>query len=60
MLGGGINFFTKQCGAGRLDWWRGWEAEWENKTHATELLNMEALRVVDSHLEDPNSPPFFL
>jgi len=60
LLGGGINFYTKQCGSGRLDWWRGWEPEYENKTHATKLLNDEALRVVDSHLEDPKSQPFFL
>ena len=60
LLGGGLNFFTKQCGSGRYDWWRGWEPEWENRTHATTLLNNEALRVVDTHLEDPKSPPFFL
>ena len=32
--------------SGRLDWWRNWEPEWENKTHATALLNNEALRLI--------------
>ncbi len=52
LLGGGWNHYTKQCGAGRYDLWRGYEPEWENKTHGTELLNSEALRVVTQHLAD--------
>ena len=60
LLGGGLNYYTKQCGRGRYDWWRGREVEWENTTHATQLLNREALRIVDTHLRDPNSPPFFI
>ena len=30
----------------RFDWWRGWDPVYENKTHSTDLLNAEAVRVV--------------
>ena len=30
----------------RFDWWRGWDPDYENKTHSTDLLNVEAVRVV--------------
>ena len=30
----------------RFDWWRDWEPAFENKTHSTDLLNAEAVRVV--------------
>ena len=60
LLGGGFNHVTKQCGGGRYDLWRGHEPEWENQTHATELLNDEALRVVSQQLDNDSDKPFFL
>ena len=60
LLGGGFNHYTKQCGAGRYDFWRNFEAEFDNVTHSTDLLNAEALRVVTRHVEDKSSSPFFL
>jgi arylsulfatase A-like enzyme len=62
LLGGGWNHYTKQCGAGRYDLWRGYEPEWENTTHGTELINREAVRVVSQHLADnkDGDKPFFL
>ena len=60
LLGGGFNHFTKQQGRGRFDFWRGLEPELENKTHSTELLGAEALRIVKSHSENPALDPFFL
>ncbi len=64
LLGGGWNHYTKQCGAGRYDFWRGYAPEWENQTHGTDLLNQEALRVVSQHLADQQQQqqqqPFFL
>ena len=38
-MGGGFNYWTKQCGAGRYDLWRDWEPHWDNTTHATDLFN---------------------
>ena len=58
--GGGLNSWTKQAGAGRYDLWRGYEPHWDNETHITDLLNAEALRVVESHVKDESSEPFFL
>ena len=61
VLGGGQNYFTKQCGDGRFDFWRDHEPYWDNVTHTTDLLNREAVRVVESHLSQPDtSQPFFL
>ena len=53
VLGGGQNYFTKQCGDGRFDFWRDHEPYWDNVTHTTDLLNREAVRVVESHLSQP-------
>ena len=60
MLGGGQNYWTKQCGDGRFDFWSDYEPYWDNTTHTTDLLNMEAGRVIQSHLSSPASSPFFL
>jgi len=55
LLGAGFNHWTKQQGGGRFDWWRGWDPAFENKTHSTDLLNAEAVRVVQEAKE-----PYFL
>ena len=60
LLGGGFNHYTKQQGMGRMDFWRGYDPVFENKTHSTDLLNEEALKIVKSHSENPESDPFFL
>ena len=60
LLGGGFNHYTKQQGMGRMDFWRGYDPVFENKTHSTDLLNEEALKIVKSHTENPESDPFFL
>ena len=46
LLGAGFNHYTKQAGNGRFDFWRGYEPEFENKTHSTDLFNAEAFDVV--------------
>ena len=46
LLGGGFNHYTKQAGSGRFDFWRGYEPLYENRSHSTDLLNEEALKVV--------------
>ena len=60
LLGGGFNHFTKQQGVGRYDFWNGFEPEWDNKTHSTDLLSAKAINLVNSHSEDPSSDPYFL
>jgi len=60
LLGGGFNHFTKQQGLGRFDFWNGFEPEWDNKTHSTDLLNAKAIKLVQSHAENPDSDPYFL
>ena len=60
LLGAGFNHYTKQQGAGRFDFWNGFEPELDDKTHSTDLLNAKALNVVKSHAENPESEPYFL
>ena len=60
LLGAAFNHYTKQQGGGRFDFWRGFEPVFENRTHSTDLLNDEAVRVVKEHAENPNSDPFFM
>ena len=60
LLGGGFNHYTKQQGNGRYDFWDGYQPEYDNKTHSTDLLNAKALQVVKSHAENPDAEPFFL
>ncbi|XP_023326945.1 arylsulfatase B [Eurytemora carolleeae] len=60
LLGGGFNHYTKQCGSGRYDFWRDFNVEYENVTYSTDLFNTEALSVVQKHVEDKSSSPFFL
>ena len=38
-------FFLKQQGLGRFDFWNGFEPEWDNKTHSTDLLNAKAIKL---------------
>jgi len=60
VLGGGLNSWTKQAGNGRYDLWNGWEPYFDNQTHITDLLNQEALNVIEAHAADDNKEPFFL
>ena len=60
LLGGGFNFFTKQCGDGRYDLWDNFEPLYDNVTHATDMFNEEALRIIETHGKDPEKDPFFL
>ena len=55
-----MNSWTKQAGAGRYDFWRDYEPHWDNETHVTDLLNAEAVRVIENHVKDEDSSPFFL
>ena len=38
-----------QCGQGRYDFWRDYEPEYENKTHATTLITKESVNVIRKH-----------
>ena len=58
--GVGFDHFSKQEGKGRYDFWKGFEPVMENKTHSTELLGAEAIKIVKSHMEEDLSNPFFL
>ena len=60
VLGGGLNSWTKQCGNGRYDLWRDYEPYYDNVTHITDLLNNEALNIVETHAKNPDSGPFFM
>ena len=55
-----MNSWTKQAGAGRYDFWRDYEPHWDNETHITDLLNAEAVRVIENHVKEEDSGPFFL
>ena len=49
---------------GRYDWWRGYDPEWDNTTHATVLLTQEAVKIIDAHASknegNSNAPPMFM
>ena len=49
---------------GRYDFWRGYEPEWDNTTHATNLLTNEAVKVITNHAASNkgklNPSPMFL
>ena len=60
VLGGGINFFTKQSGDGRFDFWNNFDPLYDNITHATDLFNAEALRIIEEHGSGREESPFFL
>ena len=49
-----IIYIQNKCvkvGDGRFDWWRDFEPDWDNKTHATLLINREAREIVKRHGE---------
>ena len=60
LLGGGFNYFTKQCGNGRYDLWNDFEPLYDNVTHATDLFNEETLRIIEAHGKDSAAEPFFI
>ena len=51
-------------GYGRYDFWRGYEPEWDNTTHATTLFTNEAIKIIQDHSasnkEKSKPSPMFL
>ena len=45
---------------GRFDLWDNFTPHYDNQTHITDLLNNEAVRVVEKHANTPQSQPFFI